>query len=78
MLRAVAFNGGEAALMMDDVDSVALQCWGRREKVRGEPIWTERESARSCSRMMVDDGGAQARTRVEEGSPVAGAGEVGA
>jgi hypothetical protein len=45
MHRAVAFNGGEAALVTDDVDGVALQCWGRREKVRSEPIWTERERA---------------------------------
>jgi hypothetical protein len=43
MLRAAAFNGGEAALVMDDVDGMALQCQGRREKVRGESIWTERE-----------------------------------
>jgi hypothetical protein len=35
MLRAAAFNGGEAALVTNDVDSVALQCRGRREKVRG-------------------------------------------
>jgi hypothetical protein len=55
MLRAVAFNGGEAALMMDDVDSVALQCWGRREKVRGEPIWTERERERVV--VLTYDGG---------------------
>jgi hypothetical protein len=26
MLRAVAFNGSEAALVTDDVDGVALQC----------------------------------------------------
>jgi hypothetical protein len=45
MLRAVAFNGGEAAPVTDDVDSVALQCRGRREKVRGESIWMERERA---------------------------------
>jgi hypothetical protein len=32
MLRAV-----------DDVDGVALQCRGRREKLRGESIWMERE-----------------------------------
>jgi hypothetical protein len=31
--------------VMDDVDGVALQCRGRREKVRGEFIWTERERA---------------------------------
>jgi hypothetical protein len=43
MLQAAAFNGGEAALVMDDGDGVALQCRGRREKVRGEPIWMERE-----------------------------------
>jgi hypothetical protein len=36
MLRAVAFNGGEAAPVTDDIDGVALQCQGRREKVRGE------------------------------------------
>jgi hypothetical protein len=36
-----------------------------------------RESARACSPIMVDDGGARAGTREEEGSPVAGAGEVG-
>jgi hypothetical protein len=47
MLRAATFNGGEAAPVMDDVDGVALQCQGRREKVRGESIWMERESARS-------------------------------
>jgi hypothetical protein len=34
MLRAAAFNGGEAAPVMDDVDGVALQCWGKKEKVR--------------------------------------------
>jgi hypothetical protein len=45
MLQVEAFNGGEAASMMDDVDGVALQCRGRREKVRGESIWTEREHA---------------------------------
>jgi hypothetical protein len=43
MLWVVAFNGGEAAPVTDDVDGVALQCWGRWEKVRGEPIWKERE-----------------------------------
>jgi hypothetical protein len=36
-------NSGEAPPVMDDVDGVALQCRGRREKVRGESIWTERE-----------------------------------
>jgi hypothetical protein len=40
MLRAVAFNSGEASPVTDDIDGVALQCWGRREKVRGESIWT--------------------------------------
>jgi hypothetical protein len=45
LTRAAAFNGGEAAPVMDDVDGVALQCQGRREKVRGESIWTERERA---------------------------------
>jgi hypothetical protein len=34
MLQAAAFNGGEATPMMDDVDGVALQCWGRREEMR--------------------------------------------
>jgi hypothetical protein len=29
-------NGGEAAPVMDDVDGVALQCRGRRKKVRDE------------------------------------------
>jgi hypothetical protein len=29
MLRVAAFNGGEDAPVMDDVDSVALQCRGR-------------------------------------------------
>jgi hypothetical protein len=38
MLRAVAFNSGEVAPVMDDIDGVALQCRGRREKVRGESI----------------------------------------
>jgi hypothetical protein len=38
MLRAAVFNGGEVAPVMDDVDGVALQCWGRWEKVRGESI----------------------------------------
>jgi hypothetical protein len=37
-----------------------------------------RESAWSCSPMMVNDDGAQAGTREEDGSLVAGAGEVGA
>jgi hypothetical protein len=67
MLRAAAFNGGEAAPVMDDVDGVALQCRGRSEKVRGESIWTERERARSCSPIMADGDGAQAGTREEEG-----------
>jgi hypothetical protein len=40
MLQAATFNGGEAALVTDDIDGVALLCWGRREKVRGESIWT--------------------------------------
>jgi hypothetical protein len=43
MLRAAAFIGGEGALVTDDVDGVALQCRERREMVRGESIWTERE-----------------------------------
>jgi hypothetical protein len=77
MLRAGAFNGGEAAPVTDGIDGVALQCRGRREKVRGEPIWTKRERARSCSLMMVEGGGARAKTREEEGSPVAGADEAG-
>jgi hypothetical protein len=38
----------------------------------------QRESTRSCSLTMADDGGAQAGTKEEEGSPVARAGEVGA
>jgi hypothetical protein len=33
MLRA--FNGGEAAPVMDGIDGVALQCQGKREKVKG-------------------------------------------
>jgi hypothetical protein len=37
-----------------------------------------RESVRSCSSIMADDSGARAGTREEEGSPVEGAGEVGA
>jgi hypothetical protein len=53
MLPAAVFNGGEATTVMDDIDSVALQCRGRREKVRGEPIWMERERAV----MLTDDGG---------------------
>jgi hypothetical protein len=53
MLRAAAFNGGESAPVMDDVDGVALQCRGRREKVRGEPIWTERGRVV----VLIDDGG---------------------
>jgi hypothetical protein len=36
-----------------------------------------RESVQSCSSMMTDSGDAQAGTREEEGSPVAGADEVG-
>jgi hypothetical protein len=71
-------SGGEAAPVTNDLDGVALQCQGRREKVMGESIWTERERARSCSPIMADGGGARAGTREEEGSPVAGAGEVGA
>jgi hypothetical protein len=43
MLQVSAFNGGKVAPVTDDVDGVDLQCWGRRDKVRGEPIWTERE-----------------------------------
>jgi hypothetical protein len=53
MRRAAAFNGGEAALVTDDVDSGALQCRGRREKVRGESIWMERERAT----VLTDNGG---------------------
>jgi hypothetical protein len=53
MLRAAAFNGGEAAPVMDDVNGVALQCRGRREKVRGESIWMERE----CAVVLTDNGG---------------------
>jgi hypothetical protein len=45
MLRAAAFTGGEVAPVMDDVNNVPLQCRGKREKVRGESIWTERERA---------------------------------
>jgi hypothetical protein len=43
MLQVAAFNGGEAAPVMDDIDGVALQCWGKREMVRDESVWTERE-----------------------------------
>jgi hypothetical protein len=46
-------DGGEAAPVMNDVDGVALQCQGWREKVRGEPIWTKRE----CAVVLIDDGG---------------------
>jgi hypothetical protein len=53
MLWAAVFNGCEAAPVTDGVDGVALQCRGRREKVRGEPIWMERERAV----MLTDDGG---------------------
>jgi hypothetical protein len=53
MLRAVAFNGGEAAPVTDDIDDVALQCRGRRQKVRGESIWMERERAV----VLTDNGG---------------------
>jgi hypothetical protein len=53
MLRAAAFNGGEAALVTDDVDGVALQCWGMRKKVRDESIWTERER----TVVLTDNGG---------------------
>jgi hypothetical protein len=53
MLRAVTFNGGEASPVMDDVDGVGLQCRGRREKVRGESIWMERE----CAVVLTDNGG---------------------
>jgi hypothetical protein len=53
MIQAAAFNGGEAALVTDGIDSVALQCRGRREKVRGESIWMEREHAV----MLTDNGG---------------------
>jgi hypothetical protein len=55
MLRAVAFNGDEAALVMDDIDGVALQCRGRREKVRVESIWMERERIV----VLFDNGGRQ-------------------
>jgi hypothetical protein len=30
MVRATAFNSGEAAPVVDDVDGAALQCQGRR------------------------------------------------
>jgi hypothetical protein len=53
MLRAMAFNGSEAALVMYDVDGVALQCRGRREKVRGESICTKRE----CAVVLTDNSG---------------------
>jgi hypothetical protein len=36
LTRAAAFNGGEVAPVMDDVDGVALQCRGRRKKVRDQ------------------------------------------
>jgi hypothetical protein len=65
MLRAAAFVGGEGAPVMDDIDGVALQCRERSEKVRGESIWTERESAWSCSPIITYDGGARAGTREE-------------
>jgi hypothetical protein len=55
MLQVAAFNGGEAAPITNDVDGVALQCQGKKEKVRGEPIWTERERAV----VLNDDGGRQ-------------------
>jgi hypothetical protein len=38
----------------------------------------QRESVRSCSPIMADGGGARAGTREEDGSPMAGADEVGA
>jgi hypothetical protein len=53
MLQAAAFNGCKVAPVTDDVDGVDLQCWRRRDKVRGEPIWTERERAI----ILTDDGG---------------------
>jgi hypothetical protein len=46
-------SGGEAAPVTDDIDGVALQCRGRREKVRGESIWMEREHAV----VLTDNGG---------------------
>jgi hypothetical protein len=49
----VVFNGGETTPVTDEVDGVAQQCWGRREKVRGESIWTERERAV----VLTDNGG---------------------
>jgi hypothetical protein len=36
LTQAAVCNGGEAAPVMDDVDGVALQCRGRRKKVRVE------------------------------------------
>jgi hypothetical protein len=36
-----------------------------------------RESARSCSPIMADSGGARVGTREEQGSPVVGVGVVG-
>jgi hypothetical protein len=39
-------SGGEAAPVTNYLDGVALQCQGRREKVMGESIWTERERER--------------------------------
>jgi hypothetical protein len=56
MLRAAAFTNGEGTPVMDGVDGVALQCWGRRENVRGESIWTERKSA-----LVLTDKGGQPR-----------------
>jgi hypothetical protein len=47
-----ASGGGEAAPVTDDIDGVALQCRGRREKGRGESIWMERERAV----VLTDDG----------------------
>jgi hypothetical protein len=52
VLQAAAFNGSEAALVTDDIDGVALHCRGRRYKVRGGPIWMERE----CTVVLIDDG----------------------
>jgi hypothetical protein len=49
----VAFVHGEAALVVDDVDGVALWYRGRREKVRGGSIWMERERAI----VLTDNGG---------------------
>jgi hypothetical protein len=66
MLQAAAFSGGEAAPMMDDVDGVALQCWGRREEMRVSQFgW--RKSVRSCSPMMADGSSARAESGEEEG-----------